>query len=206
MLVSILLTQGFTARAQVVQCKEVFPTINKLSQGVLSISQKLIFTEDLLEIRPYDSAKDKRSDVEALFMEPSLIDHLKAGLTPDANSFIRLSEAGTFLWPDQDYIVYTSFVIFHKIEQKIIGVFSLVDHKNLEKMEIGYALLPLYRGHHYAERAARAVIQGIEAVHGPQEFYGFVHTGNHASSKTLKRLGFKVWLSEEDGDFYKSGD
>jgi tagatose 1,6-diphosphate aldolase len=56
---------------------------------------------------------------------------------------------------------------------------------------IGYHVYPPARGHHYAERACRLVLP-IARRHGMQQLWITCNPDNHASRRTLERLGAQL--------------
>ena len=72
-----------------------------------------------------------------------------------------------------------------------IGICGLLKRASLDDVDLGFALMPEYRGKGYAAEAARAVIE-----HGRQNFdlariMAIVHPRNAASKTLLAQLGFE---------------
>ncbi len=57
-------------------------------------------------------------------------------------------------------------------------------------VELGYGVFPAYRGHGYAQEAARAVMGWARAAHGVRHFVASVSPENAASLAVVARLGF----------------
>jgi len=70
------------------------------------------------------------------------------------------------------------------------------------RVEIGYALLPAYRGHGYALEAVRAMFDWARQHPGVRRFRASVAPGNERSLNLITKLGFErvgeQW-DEEDG-------
>lgn len=58
-------------------------------------------------------------------------------------------------------------------------------------LELGFYLLPAHWGHGYAVEAGRSVIAHAFEVLGVPELFAGHHPDNHASRKTLEKLGFQ---------------
>jgi [ribosomal protein S5]-alanine N-acetyltransferase len=71
-----------------------------------------------------------------------------------------------------------------------------------QKLELGYAVFPDFRGHGYAIEAAAALIAWARAVHNVRRFIASIGPDNDASLAIGRRLGFvqtgQQW-DDEDG-------
>ena len=71
------------------------------------------------------------------------------------------------------------------------------------EVELGYTVLPAYRGQGYATEAARALMEWARATHGVATFVASVSPTNTPSLRVVERLGFRqtgVQIDEEDGE------
>ena len=72
-----------------------------------------------------------------------------------------------------------------------IGICGLLQRESLAHSDLGFALLPDYRGHGYAFEAAISVVQhGFEEL-GKKRIVAIVNASNRASISLLKRVGFQ---------------
>jgi ribosomal-protein-alanine N-acetyltransferase len=71
-----------------------------------------------------------------------------------------------------------------------IGFCGLVKREALAAPDIGFALMPQFRGNGYAHEAARAVMRHSEEQLGLARLFAIVAPGNQRSSTLLQRLGF----------------
>lgn len=71
-----------------------------------------------------------------------------------------------------------------------IGICGLIRRPGLDDADLGYALLPGYRGHGYATEAARAVLAWARDAHGLRRVVAIVAPANVASAHVLARCGF----------------
>ena len=104
----------------------------------------------------------------------------------DAREFIRTRfepayrEHGIGLWLMEEKITGTA-----------IGICGLVNRKGLEDIDLGYALLPRYRGQGYALEAANTSLQyGCDHL-GLSRIVAITAPQNTSSCKFLERLGFQ---------------
>ena len=71
-----------------------------------------------------------------------------------------------------------------------LGMCGLIKRASLEDVDIGFALLPAFRGRGYANEAACAVRDYAFEVLGLERIVAITAPGNEASAKLLERLGF----------------
>jgi ribosomal-protein-alanine N-acetyltransferase len=103
----------------------------------------------------------------------------------DAREFIRTrfesayKEHGIGLW-----------LMVEKSTGKAIGICGLVNRQGLEDIDLGYALLPQYRGQGFAFEAANASLQYGNERLGLGRIVAITAPGNRSSCELLERLGF----------------
>ncbi len=71
-----------------------------------------------------------------------------------------------------------------------IGICGLVRRPGLEDVDVGYALLPEYRGQGYATEAVLATLAWARDVHALDRVVAIVSPGNAESVRVLGRCGF----------------
>lgn len=74
-------------------------------------------------------------------------------------------------------------------DSSCIGICGLVSRPGREDVDIGYALLPAYRGQGYTLEAARAVMELARGPLGFSRLVGVTARENTASVAVLKKLG-----------------
>ncbi|MES2150604.1 MAG: GNAT family N-acetyltransferase [Pseudomonadota bacterium] len=72
-----------------------------------------------------------------------------------------------------------------------IGMCGLIKRDTLEHVDIGYALLPPYRGQGYAYEAARAVVEHARRDVGLARLLAITAPSNAASNALLQKLGLQ---------------
>jgi [ribosomal protein S5]-alanine N-acetyltransferase len=73
-----------------------------------------------------------------------------------------------------------------------IGMCGLIRRDGLEDVDLGFAFLPQFRGAGYAFESASAVMAYGKATLGLRRIVAIVSQGNHASSRLLGKLGFRL--------------
>ena len=82
-----------------------------------------------------------------------------------------------------------------------IGLCGLLKRETRDGVELGFALLPAFRGRGYAIEAARAALAQARERGDLERIEAIVTTDNHASRALLERLGFKlIQAPEPDAD------
>jgi RimJ/RimL family protein N-acetyltransferase len=71
-----------------------------------------------------------------------------------------------------------------------IGICGLVKRDSLEDVDIGFALLPKFRGKGYAYESASAVMEYGKRTFGLNRIVAIASPDNYASAKLLEKLGF----------------
>jgi [ribosomal protein S5]-alanine N-acetyltransferase len=71
-----------------------------------------------------------------------------------------------------------------------IGICGLVKRDYLEDVDIGFALLPNFRGKGYAYESASAVMEYGKRTLGLNRIVAIASPDNYASAKLLEKLGF----------------
>ena len=77
-----------------------------------------------------------------------------------------------------------------KASDQAIGICGVLHRPTLAEPDLGFALLPAYRGQGYALEAARAVLEHARDAFGLERILAMVDPENAASIALLGRLGF----------------
>ena len=77
-----------------------------------------------------------------------------------------------------------------KASDQAIGICGVLKRPTLADPDLGFALLPAYRGQGYALEAARAVLEHARDPLGLERLMAIVNPENKASIALLTRLGF----------------
>ena len=80
-----------------------------------------------------------------------------------------------------------------------IGICGLLQRATQPDIELGFALLPAYRGRGYAEECTRAVLETAFAD-GHRRLLASVQPQNSRSRRLLQKLGFKYYQRQQPGN------
>lgn len=72
-----------------------------------------------------------------------------------------------------------------------IGICGLIRRESLDDVDLGFALLPEFRGRGHAREAAAAALDYGRSVLGLKRIVAIVTSDNRASARLLERLGFR---------------
>ena len=87
--------------------------------------------------------------------------------------------------------------VARKSDSAAIGICGLLQRDDLDSPDLGFALLPAFRGQGYARDAASAVIdEARDAASELSHLYAFLTPDSRPSRKLLHKLGFV-----RDGDY-----
>lgn len=96
------------------------------------------------------------------------------------------------------------YMVRLKVGGAPIGICGLVKRESLEDADIGFGLLPAFRGKGYAIEAAAAVLEHARAALGFSRILAVTSPDNHGSIRILKKLGLRfekmISLSDDDPD------
>lgn len=86
---------------------------------------------------------------------------------------------------------FSLYAMQRKEDGALIGMCGLVQRDTLPGIDIGYALLPAYRGHGYCYEAASAVVAHARDDFRLPRLLGIVSPDNAASHAMLQKLGLR---------------
>ncbi len=70
-----------------------------------------------------------------------------------------------------------------------VGMCGLIKRETLMEADVGYALMPVFRGQGYAREAAAACVRYAHEVLGMPEVWGITSPDNGSSASVLKQIG-----------------
>ena len=76
-------------------------------------------------------------------------------------------------------------------DEALIGMCGLIQRDTLPEVDVGYALLPRFRGQGYAREAAQACVRYAFDVLGLAEVWGITGPDNQLSAKVLQQIGLR---------------
>ena len=78
-----------------------------------------------------------------------------------------------------------------KSDGRLTGMCGLIKRDTLLEVDVGYALMPEFRGHGYACEAAAACVRYAHDVLGLPEVWGITDPDNAGSATVLRRIGLE---------------
>ena len=115
----------------------------------------------------------------------------------DAQAYIQNRFLKTYI--ESNYGFYTMNL---KNTLQIIGIVGLVDRKGIDHIDIGYGILPEFRGKGYAFEAAKAIYDYGYQELNLEKIVAIVNPDNLPSIKLLSKLGLEfekmVCLPDEE--------
>ena len=104
----------------------------------------------------------------------------------DAQAYIQNRFLKTYI--ESNYGFYTMNL---KNTLQIIGIVGLVDRKGIDNIDIGYGILPEFRGKGYAFEAAKAIYDYGYQELNLEKIVAIVNPDNLPSIKLLSKLGLE---------------
>ena len=78
-----------------------------------------------------------------------------------------------------------------KSDRRLLGMCGLIKRDTLMEADVGYALMPAFRGQGYASEAAAACVRYAQDVLGLPEVWGITSPTNAGSAAVLRQVGLK---------------
>ena len=83
------------------------------------------------------------------------------------------------------------WAVERKSDGALMGMCGLIKRDTLMEVDVGYALMPAFRGQGYAHEAAAACVRYAQEVLGLPEVWGITGPDNAPSAGVLQRIGLK---------------
>lgn len=147
----------------------------------------LILSTERLHLREFDEGD--AGFIHALLTDPAWIANIgDRGIRSeeDARSYIRER-----LVENYRRLGFGFWAMARRDDGELVGMCGLTQRDNLPAPDIGYALLPAYRGFGYAREAAAACLQHAREALGMRCVLATTAPGNAASAKVLTSIGLQ---------------
>lgn len=153
---------------------------------------------------------DDASFVLALLNDPGFLRHIgdrQVRTLDDARDYIANKVIGSY-----DTYGFGMYLMTSQRDGAQVGMCGLVKRDALDDVDVGYALLPAFRGSGYALEAAAAVLEYAGAELGIERIVAITSADNDASARLLRRLGFRfektlrLAADEDECRLYVRGD
>jgi len=103
-----------------------------------------------------------------------------------------------------DEVGFGFYSLILKSDQQIIGIAGLVDREGIDHIDIGYGMLPEFRGKGYAFEATKAIYDYGHQELKLEKIVAIVNPDNPSSIKLLTKLGMEfekmIRLPDEEID------
>ena len=83
------------------------------------------------------------------------------------------------------------WAVERKYDGALMGMCGLIKRDTLMEVDVGYALMPAFRGRGYAHEAAAACVRYAQEVLGLPEVWGITGPDNAPSAGVLQRIGLR---------------
>lgn len=141
-----------------------------------------------LRLRRLEADRDAAAML-VLLNDPGFLTHIgDRGVRDEAQARTYLADGTVASYAAHGFGLYA---VERRGDEAWIGVAGLVLRPALPAPDIGYALLPQYRGHGYAREAAQAVLDHARDGLKLPRLCAIVSPGNAASARLLEALGFR---------------
>lgn len=86
---------------------------------------------------------------------------------------------------------YGYYMLVTKDTNTIIGTAGLVNREGLDGIDVGFALLPDFKGKGYGYEATKAIMQYATTTYGIKTYLAITLPSNEPSQRLLEKLGLK---------------
>lgn len=130
---------------------------------------------------------DDAAFVHALLNDPAWLEYI-------GDRDVR-SEAAARAYIESNYLPHYArhgfglYVVVLRETNCAIGMCGLIKRDHLADVDVGFAMLPAFRGKGYAAEAARATLVDAREVHALRRVVAIATPDNHASIALLERIG-----------------
>jgi RimJ/RimL family protein N-acetyltransferase len=153
----------------------------RIGAGVTPIATKR------LRLRPF--TLDDAPFVLGLLNEPSFLEHIGDKGARDLDGARKyLTEGPLAMYAEHGFGL---LMVEARASGAPIGMCGLLRRPTLDAPDLGYALMPAFRGQGYAFEACRAVLAWGSAARGFDRILAIVTPGNAASIALLHKLRFR---------------
>lgn len=131
---------------------------------------------------------DDAAFVHALLNDPDFLRHIGdrgVRTVEDARAYITAGALASYAAHG-----FGLWVMERKDDGMALGLCGLVKRPQLDDVDVGYALLPTFRGAGYAREAVAATLAHAAAAHGLTRLIAVVSPDNAPSRRLLEREGF----------------
>jgi RimJ/RimL family protein N-acetyltransferase len=133
--------------------------------------------------------QDDTGAVLELLNDPAFIEFIGDKRVRTADAARLYIEAGPLT--SYERFGFGLYMMVSKVSGQSIGICGLLKREALEDVDVGYALLPAFRGMGYAFEAASAVVRYGYDTLGLRRIVAVTNADNERSIRVLERLGLR---------------
>jgi len=147
----------------------------------------LILETDRLRLRWFTGTDTDADFLRALLNDPGWLAYIgerNVRTRRQARTWIATRHTATY-----GRLGFGFWAVERKADGALMGMCGLVKRDTLMEADVGYALMPAFRGQGYASEAAAACVRYAQDVLGLPEVWGITGPDNAASAAVLKQSG-----------------
>ena len=149
----------------------------------------LILETDRLRLRWFTSSDTDADFLCALLNDPSWLANIgerNVRTRRQAKAWIATRHTATY-----GRLGFGFWAVERKSDGVLLGMCGLIKRDTLQETDVGYALMPAFRGHGYAREAAAACVRYAQDVLGLPEVWGITGPDNASSAAVLQQIGLQ---------------
>ena len=149
----------------------------------------LILETDRLRLRWFDATAADADFLRALLNDPGWLANIgerHVRTRRQALAWIATRHTATY-----GHLGFGFWAVERRSDRRLMGMCGLVKRDTLMEVDVGYALMPAFRGQGYAREAAAACVRYALDVLGLPEVWGITGPDNAASAAVLRQIGLE---------------
>ena len=149
----------------------------------------LILETDRLRLRWFTGTDTDADFLRALLNDPGWLANIgerNVRTRRQARTWIATRHTATY-----GRLGFGFWAVERKSDGALMGMCGLIKRDTLMEADVGYALMPAFRGHGYAREAATACVRYAQDVLGLPEVWGITGPANAASAAVLQQIGLR---------------
>ena len=147
----------------------------------------LILETDRLRLRWFTDTDTDADFLRALLNDPGWLANIgerNVRTRRQARTWIATRHTATY-----GRLGFGFWGVERKSDGRLVGMCGLIKRDTLMEADVGYALMPEFRGHGYAREAAAACVRYARDVLGLAEVWGITGPDNAGSAAVLQQIG-----------------
>ena len=149
----------------------------------------LILETERLRLRWFNHSDADADFMRALLNDPGWLANIgerNVRTRRQARSWIATRHTATY-----GRLGFGFWAVERKSDGALVGMCGLIKRDTLMEADVGYALMPAFRGQGYAREAAAACVRYAQEVLGLPEVWGITGPANAASAAVLQEIGLR---------------